>query len=83
METRVAVMSMIVGKDGDTAELNRILHKAGPYIIGRLGIPYRDKGVNIICVVIDAPQDLISSVAGQLGSLPDINVKTTYSVVQG
>ena len=83
METRVAVMSMIVGKDGDVESLNRLLHEYGQYIIGRMGIPYRQKGVNIISVVLDAPQDSISALAGKIGNLRDVTVKTAYSSVQG
>ena len=81
METRVAVMSMIVGKDGDVEHLNGLLHEYGNYIIGRMGIPYRERGINIISVVLDAPQDEISSLAGKIGSLKDVNVKTAYSNV--
>ena len=83
METRVAVMSMIVGKNGDVENLNRLLHLYGPYIIGRMGIPYRAKNVNIISVVLDAPQDEISALAGKVGNLPDVTVKTAYSNIQG
>ena len=83
METRVAVMSMIVGKDGDVESLNRLLHEYGQYIIGRMGIPYRQKGVNIISVVLDAPQDSVSALAGKIGNLRDVTVKTAYSSVQG
>jgi len=81
METRVAVMSMIVGKEGDVEHLNGLLHEYGKYIIGRMGIPYRERGINIISVVLDAPQDEISSLAGKIGNLKDVNVKTAYSNV--
>lgn len=80
METRVAVMSMIVGKDGDVEALNRILHEYGSYIIGRMGIPYRDKGINIISVAVDAPQETIAALSGKLGGLADVSVKTAYSI---
>ena len=83
METRVAVMSIIVGREGDVEKLNRLLHESGRYIIGRMGIPYRQKNVNIISVVLDAPQDEISALAGRIGSLADVTVKTAYSSVQG
>lgn len=79
MDTRVAVMSMIVGKDGDIEKLNAILHEYGDLIIGRMGIPYRSKGINIISVVLDAPQDDIAALAGKVGNLNDITVKTAYS----
>ncbi|MBQ9886639.1 MAG: iron-only hydrogenase system regulator [Lachnospiraceae bacterium] len=81
METRVAVISIIVGKDGDVEKLNAILHEYGEYIIGRLGIPYRQKGINIISVVLDAPQDLIAALAGKIGNLDDVSTKTAYSNV--
>ena len=83
METRVAVMSIIV-ENGDTVEnLNAILHEYGEYIIGRMGIPYRKRKVNIISVALDAPQNTISALAGKIGSLPGISVKTAYSNVIG
>lgn len=81
METRVAVISMIVGKNGDVEGLNRLLHTYGNYIIGRMGIPYHQRNVNIISVVIDAPQNEIAALAGKIGNLPDVNVKTAYSNV--
>ena len=79
METRVAVMSIIV-ENSDTVEpLNALLHEFGPYIIGRMGIPYRARGINIISIAIDAPQDTISALAGRIGGLPGISVKTAFS----
>ena len=81
METRVAVISVIVGKDGDVEHLNALLHDYRNYIIGRMGIPYRERNVSIISVVLDAPQDEISTLAGRIGSLKDVNVKTAYSNV--
>jgi len=83
METRVAVMSIIV-ENNDTAEkLNAILHEYGEYIIGRMGIPYRKRGINIISIALDAPQNAISALAGKVGNLPGISVKTAYSGVMG
>ena len=81
METRVAVMSIIV-ENGDTVEsVNSILHEYGNYIIGRMGIPYRAKNISIISIALDAPQDLISTISGKIGKLPGISVKTAYSNV--
>lgn len=81
METRVAIMGIIV-EDTDSAEpLNTILHEYGQYIIGRMGIPYREKKVNIVSIAVDAPQDVISAMAGKIGKLPGISVKTAYSNV--
>ncbi len=82
METRVAVISIIVEQGGDVEPLNRLLHEFGDYIIGRMGIPYRAKKVNIISVVVDAPQDEIAALTGKLGNLPDITVKTAYSCIK-
>ena len=83
METRVAVISVIVEKGGDIENLNRLLHEYGEYIIGRMGLPYRQRNVNIISVVLDAPQNEISALAGKIGALADVTVKTAYSSVQG
>ena len=82
METRVAVMSIIVENGENVERLNAILHEYGDYIIGRMGIPYREKGVSIISVVIDAPADVISSLSGRLGMLPGISTKTVYSKIK-
>ena len=79
MSTRVAVMSIIVEKDGDIEKLNSILHEYGEYVIGRMGIPYRVKNISIISIALDAPQDAISSLSGKLGKLSGISVKTAYS----
>lgn len=81
MENRVAVISIIVEKNGDIEALNRLLHEYGAYIVGRMGIPYRKRSINIISVVVDAPQNAIASLSGKIGNLPDVNVKTAYSNV--
>lgn len=81
METRVAVMSIIVENNDVAEKLNAILHEYGNYIIGRMGIPYRKRQVNIISVALDAPQDTIAAMAGKIGSLSGITVKTAYSNV--
>ena len=81
METRVAVMSIIV-EDGQAVEkLNGLLHEFGEYIIGRMGIPYRKRGINIISIALDAPQNTIAALAGKIGSLKGVSVKTAYSGV--
>ncbi len=79
METRVAVISIIVEDTSQIAELNRLLHEGSEYIIGRMGLPYRAKDINIICVAVDAPQDAINTLTGQLGKLDGINAKVIYS----
>ena len=81
MNTRVAVMSIIVENSEMTAELNSVLHDYGDYIIGRMGIPYRQRGINIISVAIDAPQDTIAALSGKIGKLSGVSVKTAYSAV--
>ena len=79
METRVAVMSIIVEQTETVDALNALLHDYGAYIIGRMGIPYRQKGINIISIALDAPQDTISALAGKIGNLPGISVKTALA----
>lgn len=81
MNSRVGVVSIIV-EDGDSVEaLNSILHNYGEYIIGRMGIPYREKNISLISVAIDAPQDVISSLSGKIGNLKGISAKTVLSNV--
>ena len=79
METRVAVMSIIVENDAAVEKLNSILHDFGSYIIGRMGVPYREKKISIISVVMDAPMNKISSLSGKLGMLDGVSTKTIYS----
>lgn len=81
METRVALIGIIVEKESSVAQLNELLHQYGRYIIGRMGLPYREKGVNIISVVLDAPQDDISALSGNIGRLEGVSAKTQYSHV--
>ena len=81
MDTRVAVISIIVEQRDSAAAVNQLLHEVGAYIIGRMGIPYRAKGINIISVVIDAPQDVISALSGRIGRLSGVSTKTAYSNV--
>ena len=81
MKTRVAVMGIIVEDTQSVEQLNALLHEYGPYIIGRMGIPYRERGINIVSIAIDAPQDAISALSGKIGNLPGISVKTAYSQV--
>lgn len=81
MDTRVAVISIIV-ENGEMVEtLNSILHEASNYIIGRMGIPYRKRGISIISIALDAPQNAISTLSGKIGNLPGVSVKTAYSGV--
>ena len=83
METRVAVMSIIVENTDSVEPINTLLHEYGPYIIGRMGIPYRERGISIISIALDAPDNTISALAGKIGNLPGVSVKTAYSGVKG
>lgn len=82
MGTRVAVMSIIVENPATVQKLNEILHEYGEYIVGRMGIPYRARKIHIISIAIDAPQDTISTLAGRIGGLDGITVKTAFSSVK-
>ncbi len=81
MQTRVAVMAIIVEEMSSVEELNAVLHEFGEHIIGRMGIPYKQKGINIVSIAVDAAQDTISALAGKIGNIPGISVKTAYSNV--
>jgi len=80
-ETRVAMIGIIVEDYTSADALNEILHQYGTYIIGRMGIPYREKKINIISVAVDAPADVISALSGKLGMLPGVSSKAVYSKV--
>lgn len=79
METRIAAISLIVEEPTSVEALNGILHEYAPYVLGRMGIPYREKGVNIICVAVDAPQNAINALTGKLGRLSGVSAKAVYS----
>lgn len=79
METRVALIGIIVEDVEAVEKLNGLLHDYGQYIIGRMGIPYREKNINIISVVLNAKADVISTLAGKLGMIKGVSVKTVYS----
>ncbi len=81
METRVAVMGIIVENKDSVQALNTILHEYGDIIIGRMGLPYREKGISIVSIAVDAPQDAISALSGKIGKLQGISCKTAYSNV--
>ncbi|MBR2209424.1 MAG: iron-only hydrogenase system regulator [Synergistaceae bacterium] len=78
-ETRVAVMSIIVENITSVETLNNILHEYREFIIGRMGLPYHQKKINIISIALDAPQDIISALSGRIGNLDGVNVKTAFS----
>ena len=79
MEKRVAILSIIVDNPASVEPLNELLHEFREYIIGRMGIPYREKDMNIICVAIDAPQNVTSTLSGKIGQLQGVSAKTVYS----
>ena len=81
MDTRVAVMGIIVEDNNAAEELNAVLHDYAEWIVGRMGIPYRQRGINIISLALDAPQDEISALAGKVGNIAGVSVKTAYSSV--
>ena len=81
MDTRVAVMGIIVENLESVEALNSLLHEYGRYIIGRMGLPYKEKNINIVSIAIDAPQDTISALSGKIGKLDGVGVKTAYSNV--
>ncbi len=83
METRVAVMSIIVENGEAVERINTLLHDNGDYIIGRMGIPYRKRNISIISIALDAPQDAIAALAGKIGGIKGVSVKTAYSGVVG
>ena len=81
METRVAVIGIIVKETESAGRLNALLHEYGAYIIGRMGVPYQQRGINIVSIAIDAPNDVISALTGKIGRLPGISVKAAYAPV--
>lgn len=83
MENRISLIGIIV-QDTDSAEkINQLLHEYGEYIVGRMGLPYRCRRVNIISVILDAPNPVISALSGKLGMLPGVNTKTVYASLKG
>jgi len=81
MDNRVALMAIIVEDRDSVKELNDLLHEYGDHIIGRMGIPYKRREINIISIAMDAPQDTTSELAGKIGKLEGVNVKTSFSGV--
>lgn len=79
METRIALIGIVVEDKIHIHELNELLSQYSPYIIGRMGIPYHEKNVSIISIAMDAPQNILSALSGKIGMLPGISTKTIYS----
>ena len=81
METRVAVIGIIVENTESTEKINSILHEYAQYILGRMGVPYQKRGISVISIIIDAPQPVISALSGKLGKLEGVSTKALYSNV--
>ena len=79
METRVAVISIIIEDPASVQAMNDILHQHAEYIIGRMGIPYREKGINIISIAMDAPLNVINALSGRIGRPSGVSAKAAYS----
>ena len=80
METRVALIAIIIKDRASSANVNAVLHDYGDYMIGRMGLPYRQKNLNIISVAIDAPQEVIAAISGKIGAMEGVQAKTVYTV---
>lgn len=79
MDTRVALISIIVTDPQAAETLNGVLHEYGAYLIGRIGLPYREKNIHIISVAIDAPPDIINALSGKIGRIPKVSSKVAYA----
>lgn len=82
MDTRVAILAIVVEERDKAEELNHVLHTYGKYIIGRMGIPYEKRGISLISVAVDAPQDVISAMSGKIGNIEGVTAKAVYSKLQ-
>ncbi len=78
-ENRVAVISIIVEDRSSSAAINALLSEYGDYIIGRMGVPYRAKGISVMCVIADAPAEAVNSLTGKIGQLAGVSAKTLLS----
>lgn len=81
--TKLAVIAIVVEQEESVRELNELLHVYGKYIIGRMGIPHRERGVSLISVAVDAPADIISSLSGKIGRISGVSAKVAYSKLPG
>ncbi|MGI5874807.1 MAG: TM1266 family iron-only hydrogenase system putative regulator [Bacillota bacterium] len=82
-ETRTVLLGIVVEDVSSAESINKILHDYRQYVIGRMGLPYADKGISIISVVLDAPQNEISAVSGKIGMLPGVSAKAVYAKSAG
>lgn len=81
MESRIALIGIVVENTDSVEKINSVLHEYGEYIVGRMGIPYHKRHISVISIVMDAPGDVISALSGKLGMIPHVNIKTVYSKV--
>lgn len=81
MESRIALIGIVVENTDSVEKINSVLHEYGEYIVGRMGIPYHKRHISVISIVMDAPGDIISALSGKLGMIPHVNIKTVYSKV--
>jgi len=81
METRIALVGIIVENQDSVQKINDVLHEYREYIVGRMGIPYHKRNISVISIVIDAPCDVVSALSGKLGMIPHVNTKTVYSKI--
>ncbi|MCD8005030.1 MAG: iron-only hydrogenase system regulator [Oscillospiraceae bacterium] len=79
MENSIALMAIVVENPDSVARLNQLLHDYSAYILGRMGIPCQERGLNLISVALSAPGDVISALSGKLGQLPDVTAKVIYA----
>ena len=81
LEKRLAIISIIVEDRGASAQINTLLSQFGDFIVGRMGIPYRERGVSVMCIVVDAPSETINTITGRLGMLSGVTAKTLMSKI--
>lgn len=79
MQERISIVSIIVEDLEAAPEINELLHRFGEYVIGRMGIPYKEKGISIICVILEAPADVVSTLSGKIGMIKGVSIKTVTS----
>ena len=78
MDTRIALIGVLLETRESVDKLNHLLRDYGEYVIGRMGLPYKEKGIHIISIAVDAPNNIISALSGKLGMLPGVSTKTIY-----
>ena len=79
VETRVAILAIVIENMDSVEKLNQILHEGSKYIIGRMGVPYKEKNISLMSIMMDGPADVISSLSGKIGQLPGVTAKAVYS----